>query len=133
MINDIEALIVDFQSSVREAVQLFYDKYQRTDLLRALHEGVFPQSGQIANKRYSFHGIGLGIASRDKEVDFDFGPNDRIDGFDSWRLFIFANSQVRYVGVWTRERIDKELEVLFNSEKIYRPESYGNYYYKQLS
>jgi hypothetical protein len=132
MVNDIETLILDFQNSVKEVVQLFYEEYQRKDLLEAWYHGVYPQVGQFGSvmKRYFFHGIGLAVTLEDKVVDFDFGPNDRIDGFDAWRLFNFANSQAKYAGVWTKEAIHKELDKLMIEQKIYQPEDYGNYYYR---
>jgi hypothetical protein len=91
---DIERLIKDFQDSVKEVVELFYKKYNRKDLLCAWHEGIYSQTGKIGpTAKYSFHGVGLAVELNDKTIDFDFGEDDRIDGFDTWRLWKFALKQ----------------------------------------
>ncbi|WP_158826735.1 DUF6896 domain-containing protein [Mucilaginibacter lacusdianchii] len=134
MMNDIETLIFDFQQSVKEVVQLFYDKYKRKDLLNAWHQRVFPSVGCFGKvmKRYNFHGIGLCVELSDKVVEFDFGPDDRIDGYDAWRLFNFADSQEKHKGLWTYKQIDAELKRLEEEQKIIKlnEDCSNNYYWK---
>jgi hypothetical protein len=129
--NSIESLIEDFKESVKGVVNLFYDKYDRKDLLNAWHEGLYPQIGTfgVIMKKYFFHGIGLCVELKDKIVDFDFGEDDRIDGFDAWRLWGFTESQIKYKGLWTKQHIEKELKRLEQAGKIYRLKDDNNYYW----
>lgn len=105
------SLISDYMRDVRIINDLFAKKYQRKDLLRAWREKVIPQYGIIGdNIEYGFHGIGCCVVFPDREVDFDFGPENRIDGFDLWRLTIYLESRKDITTITA-----KELEEIFNS------------------
>ena len=41
---------------------------------------------------YSFHGTGCTTELGESSVDFEFGANGNIGGFDLWRLWLFAKS-----------------------------------------
>ena len=129
-------LIEDFQTEVKFVAAQFYNKYGRKDLLKAWHDKAIPQTGQLDNIviQYAFHGAGLFAKLIDKEVDFDFGPNDRIDGFDAWRLRAFADSQAKkYQGFWTLKKLENELEQLKKQGLIIKPGDFpgsSNYYKK---
>ena len=93
MNNQLRNIIEDFQSKVAEA----------NELLKA-HLGIdephnrgpeIAQSGVLNGKyKYFFHGIGCAVHISKKEVvDFDYGTNGRIDGFDEWRLCGFFSSR----------------------------------------
>ncbi|WLI09330.1 hypothetical protein PSH66_13675 [Pseudomonas sp. FP597] len=50
-----------------------------------------PQRGSIANEvTYELHGIGCRVYLAETCIDFDYGPDERIDGFDRWRLYMYA-------------------------------------------
>lgn len=54
----------------------------------------FPRTGTLRDgSEYQFHGIGVSVVRNDIEVDFDFGPGGRTDGFDAWRLWRFATNR----------------------------------------
>lgn len=47
-------------------------------------------------------------------VDFDFGPNGRFDGFDAWRLHLFAESMPQYNQFAHVDCVQTHLTELFN-------------------
>lgn len=88
------ALIETYKASVAEAASLFerYRGISVSQLGRARFEGL-GNSGFIDPERtiqYHYHGIGLCVEYPDREIDWDFGHNGRMDGFDAWRLLRFA-------------------------------------------
>src|SRR5688572_13882058 len=103
--DDILNLINSFLKDVAEIADIFYKKYDRKDLLRACHTGTIPRVGKLQGVSYSFHGIGLYAKNRKIEIDFDFGPDNRIDGFDSWRLWNYAMSRENTGHQWTQPEI----------------------------
>ncbi|WP_442963514.1 DUF6896 domain-containing protein [Pseudomonas sp. CCNWLW23] len=44
----------------------------------------------IDGLEYGLHGVGCAIHFPTELVDFGYGPNNRIDGFDVWRLYMYA-------------------------------------------
>ena len=42
---------------------------------------------------YRFHGIGLRLRIGRRRIDMDFGDGGRTGGFDSWRLWLFAQDR----------------------------------------
>ena len=102
-------LIHTYQQYVAEAIALFRSNLGvRGHLLRAWRRSLLPpdttsaedgpaipQHGILDAERriaYSFHGIGCRLQFGDHMVDFDFGPDQRFDGFDAWRLHLLAES-----------------------------------------
>jgi hypothetical protein len=62
-----------------------------TDLLTAVESGTVSRRGTLADgTHYRFHGVGCAVDGPRVCVDFDFGPGGRTDGFDAWRLHLFA-------------------------------------------
>ncbi|SMP44610.1 hypothetical protein SAMN06265222_1011164 [Neorhodopirellula lusitana] len=102
-------LIHTYQRHVAEAIALFRTNLGvRGHLLRAWRRSLLPpdstdtedghaipQRGVLdadRNITYSFHGIGCRLEFGGHTVDFDFGPDQRFDGFDAWRLHLLAES-----------------------------------------
>lgn len=54
------------------------------------HHGYIPGRPRII---YQFHGIGLRLRIGQRRIDFDFGHGGRTDGFDAWRLWLFAKDR----------------------------------------
>ncbi|WP_295620333.1 hypothetical protein [Chamaesiphon sp. GL140_3_metabinner_50] len=88
-------LIDEYQSKVQEAVELFarfQGLKQPQHPLEWQMSGI-PQQGYLdpAGKIfYSLHGYGCCIYLLSGKVDWDFGEEGQIDGFDLWRLHEFA-------------------------------------------
>lgn len=131
----ITEFILDFQQSIKTVSEIFYSHYNRKDLLSAWHDGTIPKQGANLGKidDYSFHGSGLYARIGKVEVDFDFGLNERIDGFDAWRLWHFARlKKETYPYFQEEDKIQSELDMLVREKKIVKPGEYPgrtNYYW----
>ncbi|MCG7497499.1 hypothetical protein MHO82_11545 [Vibrio sp. Of7-15] len=131
MNTELRKIISDFQDKVEEA-NVLLKKYLDTD---EPHNWGPPieQVGMLGGKyKYLFHGVGCKVEiSKQDVVDFDYGPNGRIDGFDEWRLCGFVNArksqypnvQESHINLWFQEAVEaKEIEKSDSRE-------YGNLYY----
>ncbi len=84
-------LIRRYTSASGDAAQKLRDELAVTDLLGALHGGTLHRAGKLPDgTQYRFHGVGCAVERAGISVDFDFGPEGRTDGFDAWRLHLFA-------------------------------------------
>jgi hypothetical protein len=90
------ALIRSYQTSVAEAALLFerHKGIPASNLAGARFEGLGAEGhvnpeGTIA---FHYHGIGLCVEYPDRTVDWDFGHDGRMDGFDAFRLWVYAES-----------------------------------------
>lgn len=73
---------------------------------------------------YDFHGIGCCVEFDKIVVDFDAGPNGRIDGFDAWRLIQFAECFPIYAEFADYHSLNAELrELLASGELINFPDT----------
>lgn len=94
MIERLIEMIHEYQVKILEAASLF-EKYKgivKSELSRSRFEGL-PNAGFLDPEQtieYYFHGIGLCVTFPNRVVDWDFGHNGRLNGFDAWRLWIFA-------------------------------------------
>jgi hypothetical protein len=85
--NELIDAINEYLDVVERGMQLVEAKWGRRDILTAWHQRVVPPMGDLLGGiTYELHGIGCCFVFEDFEVDFDFGPNGRSDGFDLWRL-----------------------------------------------
>ncbi len=94
MVKRLIEMIKHFQSNVLEAASLFekykgisQDKLSRSRFEGLAHDGFLDSEQTI---EYYFHGIGLCVTFPDRTIDWDFGYNGSLDGFDLWRLWIFV-------------------------------------------
>ncbi|WP_338523016.1 hypothetical protein NUH87_24460 [Pseudomonas batumici] len=96
MNNQLVRLITDYQTSVKTAVALM----QRSGIRMPFSfthwiETDIPQSGELDGGAHYFkHGAGCTVSFTTGEVDFDFGEQGEIGGFDLWRLVRFAGSRL---------------------------------------
>jgi hypothetical protein len=94
MLERLVILIHEYQARVLEAAALF-QKYKGIDPLSLMYwrQSGLAIEGFIDPERsieYGFHGIGCWVNLPSGEVDWDFGQEGRLDGFDAWRLWRFA-------------------------------------------
>lgn len=128
-------LIIDFQKTSQLVAEKFYEKYGTKELLLGVNSNkTIPRQGSFdIIKNYSFHGCGLYAKLKEAEIDFDFGDNNRVDGFDSWRLKGFAESKSELYSMFDSEKsIQIELNKLEQKGKIHKPGSFpgsSNYYW----
>ncbi len=128
---ELRNIISDFQENVSKANSLL-KKYLEVDNPQKWGPPI-EQSGVLGGKyKYVFHGVGCKFYfSKTDIIDFDYGANGRIDGFDEWRLCCFISSRSKKypniteseIKVWFQEAVDsKEIKQAHSSE-------YGNLYY----
>ena len=83
-----------------------------------------PQKGQLTGGVLYFkHGYGCAVHLPSGIVDFDFGANGEINGFDLWRLSGFAAGRLHEFGF----RSKKELESIFNAAEKAEEFTYSGY------
>ena len=131
MNTELRNIIADFQEKVREANELL-KKYLDTE---EPHNWGPPieQVGVLGGKhKYFFYGVGCKVhLSKMDIVDFDYGANGRIDGFDEWRLCGFISTRSKKyphiqesdIKLWFQEAIGANEIQKSNSRE------YGNLYY----
>ncbi|MCL6700924.1 hypothetical protein [Pseudomonas sp. T1.Ur] len=90
--ENLEELAHDFLSSVDEATFLLEEKFGTRCILRLWSSEKIKRCGVVkGNVTYELHGVGCAVNLPHVLVDFDYGPDGRTDGFDAWRLFIYAS------------------------------------------
>ena len=100
MNNPLAFLISDYQASVASAVDLM----QRSGIPRPPTNTDWvgtdiPQRGELEGAvRYFKHGYGCAVHLPTGTVDFDFGAQGEIGGFDAWRLASFAGDRLSAYG-----------------------------------
>lgn len=123
--GDLLRLIADYQRRVATFVKAAQAKYGKDDLLAAWLAGDTPQDGMLDDQkgtRFTFHGVGCCVTSVDAEVDFDFGPEGRCDGFDGWRLWTLAESRPQEYPQFQRpEIVESVLGELVTEGIVIRP------------
>jgi hypothetical protein len=122
---DLRALIADYQRRVASFVAAAQKRYGRDDLLAAWRDGSIPETGMLDDPRktrFRFHGCGCRVESVDGEVNFDFGPDGRHEGFDGWRLNIFAQRRKQEYPHFQRlEIVESVLGELVTDGEVCRP------------
>lgn len=80
-------VIDSYLSEIESAVKLMKDLLSYDDLLNAWLNRKVAKEGQLTPKlSYKFHGVGCLLIFDKYDINFDFGPNGRCNGFDEWRL-----------------------------------------------
>jgi hypothetical protein len=91
MSQPIVELIRAYNSAAEDAVRELRSSYPPFRDAMSLKQAEIPRQGTLASGRtFSFHEIGCCFEKDGVEVDVDFGPNGRSDGFDAWRLHRFS-------------------------------------------
>ncbi|MHC8319417.1 DUF6896 domain-containing protein [Pseudomonas sp. GB2N2] len=89
--KDLEYLIDDFLAQVEKATDLLELRFGTKCILRLWRAKEIPQRGEILGGiNYELHGVGCRVYFPKACIDFDYGPDERVDGFDVWRLYIYA-------------------------------------------
>ena len=85
-------MIAALTEAKRQVAELFKD-YTGLDNPMHWRQVGLPRSGSFGSNgqyQYLFHGIGCRFQLVDREIDFDFGHDGRVDGFNMWWLRCFA-------------------------------------------
>ena len=93
-------LISDYQESVRHAIELLEKSGVPRPVTNTEWVGLdIAHVGKLEGGfSYRKHGYGCEVDLPGGRVDFDFGENGEIDGFDTWRLCGFAGKRLATYG-----------------------------------
>ncbi len=96
MTRGLKKLIRDYKLQVADAVsQLEASGISRPTSLVDWVTRDIPQTGTLADGSLYFkHGYGCAVRSASGAIDFDFGENGEIDGFEPHRLSNFAGKRL---------------------------------------
>jgi hypothetical protein len=120
--SDVLQLIADYQRAARAAVVGLKRQSATTNLINAWRSGKLRRSGRLRRPRgrYSFHGVGCRFEISGRNIEVDFGPLGRHDGFDSWRLQQYAQSAFEWLDIGPHE-IERSLRNLESTGLIVCP------------
>ncbi|KWU52914.1 MULTISPECIES: DUF6896 domain-containing protein [Pseudomonas] len=87
----LENLITEYLEQVKKATDLLEHSFGTKNILSLWHARKIPQRGKVNDDvTYELHGIGCRVHLPEICIDFDYGPDERVDGFDAWRLYMYA-------------------------------------------
>jgi len=120
------AFIATYQQAAATAVGVFRSAFGVSDPLRAWHQNELKPSGTFiaaeGTGHYQFHGSGCRFEVSGAAIDVDFGPSSRCDGFDTWRLHLFATENPHLTGWFAdRQRLERAFDRLIQSGTIVCP------------
>jgi len=128
--NTLEDLIIDFLNKVDIGTKLLEEKFGTRNILRLWRSNQIQRCGKITDTvEYELHGVGCAIHFPTESVDFDYGSNNRIDGFDVWRLYIYASDRpLKYKKYCDKDELKKEFNEYFALKKIEKMSASDNLY-----
>ncbi len=120
MTDSLTQLIHDYQAAVRTAIALLEGSgISRPATPFAWVLLRIPQSGELSGGVHYFkHGYGCTVYLPFREVDFDFGKEGQIDGFDLWRLVDFAKDRLNTYGFTSEQDVKAAFQAAVKSGKI---------------
>lgn len=130
----LENLISGYLAHVKKATDLLELAFGTKNILGLWRSKKILQRGSLTdNTTYEPHGIGCRVYLSGICIDFDYGPDGRVDGFDPWRLYIYACELPRkYKKFTNKEYLESEfLEYLKLGKANKIPGSMSNLYFIQ--
>ena len=130
----LEHLITDYLKQVKKATNLLEQVFGTKNIIGLWRSKQIPQRGTVAaNVTYELHGIGCSVYLSEICVDFDYGPDDRVDGFDSWRLYMYAcETPSKYKKYTDKQALEREFNAYLKKGKAKKIEgSTSNLYFIQ--
>lgn len=89
--KNLSSLIHEYPGQVKKTTDLLEHTFGTKNILRLWRSDKLPQRERITdNISYELHGIGCRVDFSGICIDFDYGPHERVDGFDPWRFYIYA-------------------------------------------
>ncbi len=125
--NELYELIKEYISCAKYSCLLLKQLYNGDEnFLRAKVLKLIPKEGFIENTFYSFHGSGCYFEYGTNHIDIDFGPDNRCDGFDLFRLKDFFSTMAdkgKYSTLKDDKNFEEQFEELVKANIIYNPQS----------
>jgi len=122
--KNILKLINDYQDTVKVGVEDMQKQFHTRYLLKSWRSGIIPKSGVLVSGiEYDFHGVGCLLTINNATVDFDFGPDDRYDGFDLWRLGCFVDERPELYKIYFENKslLEEDFKKLIEKHIIVAP------------
>ncbi|WP_349736563.1 DUF6896 domain-containing protein [Pseudomonas jessenii] len=116
-------LIFDYQASVYAAVELMQRSGVPLPLTRIdwLDTDISTYGELDGGIRYFKHGYGCAVSLSTGKVDFDFGEQGEIGGFDVWRLASFAGSRLKDYGFDNVDALKEFFDAEVNTGSLISP------------
>jgi hypothetical protein len=130
----LKTVIRAFQAEVQRGLALFQQHRGLNDV-RSWRDRGLTRTGYLdADERheYFFHGIGCRLQLRpDLHIDWDFGHDGRMDGFDLWRLKIFLEERPELQRILPPAALKQSFEAAVRDGSIVSPwrAQHDNLYY----
>ncbi|WET42522.1 DUF6896 domain-containing protein [Citrobacter enshiensis] len=107
MNEKLDRLIVDFQERVQDALKLMQRSGIRMPSSRNdWIESDIPKTGELdGGVKYFKHGAGCLVSLSTGKVDFDFGEEGQIGGFNLWWLIQFAGKNLKDYGFKNKDEV----------------------------
>lgn len=122
--EDLKTVIRAFQADVRRAVALFRQHSGLDNVVNWRSHGLSRTGYLDSEKRhpYAFHGVGCRLRlGRMSHIDWDFGHNGRLDGFDRWRLRKFLIQRRKLQRVLPLTSLDEAFELAIKDGTVVSP------------
>ncbi|AQT93965.1 MULTISPECIES: DUF6896 domain-containing protein [Pseudomonas] len=130
----LENLIAEYLTQVKKATDLLEQAFGTKNILRLWHSKKIPRRGFVTDGvTYELHGIGCSVYLSEICVDFDYGPNERVDGFDPWRLYMYAcEVPCRYKKYTNKDSLERDFSEYLKKGKAQKISgSMSNLYFIQ--
>ncbi len=138
--NELAKLIEEYIQCAKYSCALLKQLHNGEEtFLRAKVLKLIPKEGFIENVFYKFHGSGCYFEYPNNHIDLDFGPNNRCDGFDLFRLkdfFSGITDKGKYKALMENNGFEQQFEELVKAKIICNPKSEPSphlYYFASVS
>lgn len=135
MDRDLEDLIKRFNEAQELAVEVLEKDFDCSrpesamDFTTRCRQAIRDKNYQIGSYKIRPHGIGMEITSGNLKIDFDFGHNGEINGFDTWRLINFVRRNKIKTALDTEQKIQSAINQAMDDGLIYKPNGMGSNHY----
>ena len=122
--QSLDNLISEYLAHVKKATDLLEASFGTKNILSLWRSKKIPQRGPVTGGvTYELHGIGCRVYLSEICIDFDYGPDGRVDGFDAWRLYMYACEMPRKYQKYTnKDSLEREFNAYLKEGKAKRIE-----------
>ncbi len=124
MIEQLLALIREYQMRINEAVSLFREHHALDNPINWRQAGL-PREGYLDPEKsipYFFHGVGCWVGLPSGALDWDFGHDGRVSGLNRWFLWCFAKEGTKNFPAFAdQEKLDAAFNEAISAGIIIRP------------